>query len=252
MSTGIKSFLVSIYIWGFLFITIIPMFIIYALIWIISYPFDPNKILTHYYTSLWAGLYLAINPGWKISIEGKQNINHMKPHIFISNHQSLLDVALLFQLYIKFKWVSKIELVKIPVLGWVIRMSKHIIVRRGDKESIIQMAEACKKSLSEGISIFIFPEGTRSEDGKLRPFKDGAFILAKETGVSILPVFLHGASTALPKKSFIFKGRQHIRIRVLEEITKDTINKLSLEELITHTWRIMSESLEQIDREKAF
>jgi 1-acyl-sn-glycerol-3-phosphate acyltransferase len=247
MKTDLKSFLVSFYIWGFLIITIIPIFLLYTFIWIVAYPFDPKKTITHYYTSLWAGLYLAINPGWKISIENKQNINPHVPYIFVSNHQSLLDIALLSQLYIKFRWISKIELAKIPVLGWVIRMNKHILVRRGERESIYKMTRACKKSLSEGISIFIFPEGTRSSDGNLLPFKDGAFILAKETGIPIMPVLIHGASIALPKESFFFRGRQHFRIRVLEEVTKETIINSSPELLKDYTWKIMSENLKKMD-----
>ena len=249
MNTDIKSFLISLYIWGFLCITIIPLFLLFAFIWIVLFPFDHNKIVTHHYTALWARLYLAVNPWWKISIENKQKIRRNTPYILISNHQSILDVALLLQLYIRFRWVSKIELVGVPVLGWVIRMNKHIVVRRGDKQSIVQMAQACKRSLSEGISIFMFPEGTRSEDGTLKPFKDGAFILAKENGVTILPVLLDGASTALPRKSFFFRGRQHFRINVLDEITNETISKFTLEELIGHTWEIMTGGLEKMHQD---
>jgi 1-acyl-sn-glycerol-3-phosphate acyltransferase len=216
---------------------------VYAVIWILVLPFDRYKTITHFYTAIWARLYLSINPGWSVVIENREKLSPSAPVILVSNHQSILDIALLLQLRIKFRWVSKIELMEVPVLGWVIRMNRHIVVRRGDRQSVVNMAEACRSSLAEGIPVFMFPEGTRSVDGNLQPFKDGAFILAKETGMPILPVILLGASRALPKKGLIFRGKQQFIIRVLDEIPADTVRLLELEPLIAHTWNIMDHNL---------
>jgi 1-acyl-sn-glycerol-3-phosphate acyltransferase len=183
------------------------------------------------------------NPGWSLKIENREAIDINKKYILISNHQSIIDIALLLQLRINFKWVSKIELAKVPFVGWVIWMNSHILVKRGDKQSIIQMAEACKNTLDKGISIFMFPEGTRAESGKIQSFKDGAFILARENNVSILPVILDGSGNALPGKGFWFSLDQVFTLRVLDEITTETIHALNHEELKEHTHQIMSEEL---------
>jgi 1-acyl-sn-glycerol-3-phosphate acyltransferase len=248
MIISLRSVLISLYIWSFLLITILPMFLIYLIIWTLVLPFDPFKIIPHKYTVLWTRLYLWINPWWTLEIDGPE-IDRTKPVILVSNHQSMIDIALLLQLGIHFRWVCKIELVRIPVIGWVIRMNQYIVVKRGDKQSVYQMAEACKKSLSGGISVYMFPEGTRTKLGDLGPFKDGAFILAKETGTEIVPVILDGAMAALPKRGLLFREKQHFRLRVLETIPQRVITELSLEHLITHTRDTMADGLIKMHHE---
>ena len=234
MQAHLKSFLISLYIWTFMLVTILPLFLLYCIIWLVVLPFDRKKLVTHCFTIGWTRLYLAINPGWRIQIEGMDRIDKMKHYILISNHQSIIDIALLLQLRVNFKWVSKIELAGFPFVGWVIWMNDHILVRRGDKQSVVQMSEACKRSLSEGFSIFMFPEGTRTSDGEIKPFKEGAFVMAKDNGIPILPVVLDGASKALPRKGFWFKAGQLFTIKVLDAIPAETVNELDLQELIHH------------------
>jgi 1-acyl-sn-glycerol-3-phosphate acyltransferase len=246
MQAKIGSFLISIYIWAFIVITIFPLFLLYLMIWILVSPFDQRKIVTYYFTVLWTRLYLNINPGWRILVENREKIDRSGNYILVSNHQSIIDIALLLQIRINFKWVSKIELAKVPFVGWVIWMNDHILVRRGDRQSVIQMAEACKKSLSEGISILMFPEGTRSGNGGLQAFKEGAFILAKENGVSILPIVLDGANDALPRKGFWFRVNQIFTIRLLDEIDAETVNRLDLQQLMDYTRNEMAKVLEGI------
>jgi 1-acyl-sn-glycerol-3-phosphate acyltransferase len=248
MDTYLIPVLISAYIWGFFLITLIPLFLIYSTLWIVSRPFDRYGKITHYYTAGWAGLYLRINPWWRITIEDKEKIPLGIPFVFIANHQSLLDIALLYQLYQPFKWISKPEMFRTPVIGWVLSMDRHIMVRKGDKESILKMAEACRKSLKTGIPVFMFPEGTRSRDGILGPFREGAFILARDTGVPIVPVILLGASDALPKKGLIFKGRQHFSIRILDIILPETINRLSSGALADFTHCIMADEMKRMQK----
>jgi 1-acyl-sn-glycerol-3-phosphate acyltransferase len=202
--------------------------------------------MTHYYTVLWTRLYLTINPGWRISVINRENINRDKKYILVSNHQSIIDIALLLQLRVNFKWVSKIELARIPFVGWVIWMNDHILVRRGNKQSVVQMVEACKKALTAGTSIFMFPEGTRTGNGELLPFKEGAFILAKDNGTPILPIVLEGASRALPRKGFWFRVNQTFIVSVLDEISSETVKQLDLVQLVDHTRNEMARELERI------
>jgi 1-acyl-sn-glycerol-3-phosphate acyltransferase len=235
-----------LYIWTFIIITALPLFLLYFIIWVLVFPFDRKKIVTHYYTVLWTWLYLTINPGWRIRIENRERINRFKNYILISNHQSIIDIALLLQLRINFKWVSKMELARVPFVGWVIWMNDHILVRRGDKQSVALMAGACKRSLSEGVSIFIFPEGTRTRNGELRTFKEGAFIMAKDNDVSVLPIVLDGTSKALPRKGFWFCVNQTFKVSVLDEITPETIHRLDLAQLIIHARNGMAKELERM------
>jgi 1-acyl-sn-glycerol-3-phosphate acyltransferase len=90
----------------------------------------------------------------------------------------LLDILVLFRIYKHFKWVSKIENFRLPCIGWNMRLNRYIPLRRGDRESVRQMMDACETTLRAGSSIMMFPEGTRSKNGVLQPFKTGAFELA--------------------------------------------------------------------------
>ncbi len=240
------SFFISLYIWIFIVITIFPLFLLYFVIWILVFPFDRKKKTAHYFTVLWTRVYLTINPGWRIRVENRQKIDRSKHYILVSNHQSIIDIALLLQLRINFRWISKIELSKFPFVGWVIWMNDHIVVRRGDKQSVVKMSESCKSSLSQGISVFMFPEGTRTRSGAIQEFKEGAFILARDTGVAILPVVLDGASSALPNKGFWFRINQVFTVRVLDEISANTIKEFDLQHLIDHVRNLMVRELEQI------
>lgn len=218
-----KSFLISLWIWTFIFFTLLPLFILYMVIWILVIPFDPEKKITHSFTMLWTRLYLTFNPGWKVHVEGKELLTQKDPCVFVSNHQSIIDIALMLQLGVNFKWVSKIELSRVPFVGWVIWMNNHILVRRGNRESVLQMAEACKRTLNQKISVFVFPEGTRSPDGNIQSFKEGAFILAKDNGVPIRPIVLDGTGKVLPKKSFWLQSPQTFTVRVLDEIPSSEV-----------------------------
>jgi 1-acyl-sn-glycerol-3-phosphate acyltransferase len=246
MQTNLKSFLISLYIWTFIVITMLPLFVIFFILWILVYPFDRKNMVTHYFTFLWTRLYLTINPGWKIRVENRNRIQRGAKYILISNHQSIIDIALLLQIRINFKWVSKIELAGVPFVGWVMWLNDHIMVRRGDKNSVIQMAGACRKVLNGGTSIFLFPEGTRTGNGELQPFKEGAFILAKDNGVPILPVVLDGASKALPNKGFWFCINQTFTVRVLNEITSEVVNRMEIPQLAAYARNLMAEELVKI------
>jgi len=246
MQNTLKSFLISVYIWTFIIITMLPLFLLYFIIWGLCYAFDKKKAVTHYYTVLWTRLYLTINPYWKICIKNTEKIDRSKKYVMVSNHQSIIDIALLLQLRINFKWVSKIELAGVPFVGWVIWMNDHILVRRGDKKSVIQMAEACKRTLAAGTSVFMFPEGTRSRNSELNPFKEGAFIMARENEVPVLPIILDGASKALPGKGFWFKVTQTFTVSVLDTISAETVACLDLAHLIDHTRNQMMQELENI------
>ena len=183
------------------------------------------------FTSLWACLYLWIMPAWKLNLAGRENIQPGAQYIIVSNHQSGLDILVAFRLFFPFKWVSKAEIFRLPFIGWNMYLNRYIRLKRGDKESIQQMMQACERALADGCSLYFFPEGTRSRTGQLRPFKPGAFILAQKMRVPILPVVIDGTRAALPKYSLNFHGQHQIQIRVMEAIPPTTFADLNPEQI---------------------
>lgn len=203
-------------------------FVIALLIRIVTGPFDRRLVALHMFTSFWACLYLWTMPAWRLSLEGRERIRRRETYLIVSNHQSQLDILVAFRLFFPFKWVSKAEVFKLPFVGWNMVLNQYVKLRRGDKESIERMMAACRRHLARGTSVFFFPEGTRSLDGVLKPFKPGAFVLAHEMGLPILPVAIDGTRLALPKYSLNFHGRHHIRLRVLEPIAHEAFKHLSV------------------------
>jgi len=208
------------------------LFPLAVLIWAATVWVDPRLTLLHRFTCLWASLYTWINPAWRVSIEGRAKIRPNVAYVMVANHQSLLDILVLFRLFAHFKWVSKIENFRVPFVGWNMSLNRYIKLRRGDKESIDAMMVACELALRQGNSIMMFPEGTRSMDGKLKDFKHGAFTLAQRTGAPILPIVVHGTSHALPKRGYVLRGRHQIKVTVLDEIPHHQFAELPVEQLI--------------------
>jgi 1-acyl-sn-glycerol-3-phosphate acyltransferase len=121
--------------------------------------------------------------------------------VVVANHQSLLDILLLSHVPREMKWIAKEELFRVPWLGWIFRISGDIPVKRGDAESGGEALARARRYLENGMSVMIFPEGTRSKTAKLLPFKSGAFRLAIEAGVPILPIVVNGSAAGMPKGS---------------------------------------------------
>lgn len=173
----------------------------------------------------------ALTPLWNFSVEGDAppDIGH-KAYVVVSNHESTADPFLLSWLPWDMRWVGKEELFKVPVIGWAMTFGGDIPVRRGEGDSVRQMMVECKKALDAGISVMLFPEGTRSKDGSLLPFKDGAFDLAIAAGVPVLPIAVSGTRDCRPKGSKWF-GRAKAIAKVLEPIptagmTKEDVARL--------------------------
>jgi 1-acyl-sn-glycerol-3-phosphate acyltransferase len=208
----------SLLFWVFLVVSSLLLFPVALLIWAATVCFDRRLVLLHRFTCFWASLYTWLNPVWRVHIDGREKIRPDTAYVMVANHQSLLDILVLFRLFTHFKWVSKIENFRVPAIGWNMSLNRYIKLRRGDKTSIAEMMAACERALAAGNSVMMFPEGTRSVDGRLREFKHGAFTLAQRTGSPLLPIVVHGTSNALPKRGFVLQGRHAIRLRVLDAI----------------------------------
>jgi 1-acyl-sn-glycerol-3-phosphate acyltransferase len=169
-----------------------------ALLWVVTRPFDPNLVAAGQFLRGIGVLFGKCYPGWKFRVEGRWP-EGKGAYVVVANHQSLLDIVLLSRLPREMKWIGKEELFKIPWIGWMLRLTGDIAVRRGDSESGGEAVARAKGYLSRGMSVMIFPEGTRSRDARLLPFKKGAFRMAIDAGVPILPVAIQGTAAGMRK-----------------------------------------------------
>jgi 1-acyl-sn-glycerol-3-phosphate acyltransferase len=239
--------LLSTVFWIFLGLSSIALFPIALLIWLVTAPFDPRRAILHRFTCFWASLYTWLNPAWPVHIEGRERVRRGVTYVMVANHQSFLDILVLFRLFVHFKWVSKIEIFSVPLIGWNMSLNRYIRLRRGDRESIREMMTASEAALAGGSSIMMFPEGTRSADGRLKPFKSGAFVLAKRMNLPLLPIVVRGTSQALPKRGFVLRGRHHIRIEVRGEIPPESFADISAEELTLRMQRYFATELGEVE-----
>jgi 1-acyl-sn-glycerol-3-phosphate acyltransferase len=204
--------------WLFFALSCVPLFLIALTLWAITLPFDRNGRILHLYSCFWASLYISVNPLWRLSIEGRDRLPWHGPAVLVSNHQSLGDILVLFALYRPYKWVSKESVFKAPFLGWNMSLNRYVRLKRGDKESIARMMSECEAWLKRGVPVLLFPEGTRSPDGEVKPFKDGAFRLAIGERCPIIPIVVDGTHEGLPKNALAVSPRANLKVRVLEPI----------------------------------
>jgi 1-acyl-sn-glycerol-3-phosphate acyltransferase len=221
----------SLVFWVFLGASSIVLFPVAVLLWAVTAPFDRRRRALHRFTCFWASLYTWANPAWRVRIQGRERIRPGTAYVMVANHQSMLDVLVLFRLFVHFKWVSKAEMFRVPFIGWNMWLNGYVMLRRGQRDSIARMMGACRRMLAEGSSIMMFPEGTRSGDGRLQPFKHGAFTLAQEARAPLLPVVLDGTADALPKRGFVLQGRHTIRVRVLDALPYESFAHTPVEVL---------------------
>lgn len=203
---------------AYIIVTCAILYVVALAIWLLTVLFDRRLVILHWFTCLWGSMYVWIMPAWSVTVTGREKIPRKGSRVIVSNHQSQLDILVCFTLFFHYKWVSKIEMFKVPFIGWNMTLNRYIRLKRGDKESIQQMLNDAEKALDQGSSVFFFPEGTRSPDGQVKAFKPGAFHLAKKTKKNILPIAISGTTNALPKKSMNFHGFHKIQVTILDEI----------------------------------
>ncbi len=171
----------------------------------ITYPFSSNGKVLHMRLTkpfITIGFWLC---GFKLSVSGTENIPKNSYFMVVSNHQSLVDILVFMKaLPSYFSFFAKQELLKVPLLGWDIQIQDHFVVDRSSARTASRQLDTIRKRVEKGRSVLIFPEGTRSETGKIAPFKRGAFMLAAQTGVNILPAYIEGTRHILKKKSLLF------------------------------------------------
>lgn len=233
----------SIFIWIYWSLCFFLFCVLVTLLYVLTFPFDrynqiPNKAIR------WLGfIMMRINPCWRIYTSGLDPAKIENPTLVVANHQSFLDMPLTHVLPWSMKWVSKRSLFYIPILGWIIYMTGHIGIDRKSLKSVKKL-DKLVEPIQDGIPGMIFPEGTRTEDGELQSFKNGAFVLAKQYNFNILPVVLEGSYEAMPIGSWRIKFKQDFHVSVLEPVQADRFD--SLEMLKNHIFECMEGELQEI------
>lgn len=206
----------SVWIWlaiGLLIFVWLPLLMLIRL-------FDTDPV--RYRTGRWfrrLGVAMTkVNPTWNLVISGERINTPRNPYVVVSNHQSFADIPLISHLPWEMKWVAKRELFKVPFVGWMLHLAGDIPLNRQDRRSGARMLMIASKYLSQHCSVIFFPEGTRSPDGRVGRFTDGAFALAVKNQVPVLPVVVEGSRDCLPKRSWKFGPAQTIRLKVLPPV----------------------------------
>src|SRR3954467_70116 len=209
--------IVSLWAWLVLVLCILLWFPTLVIVRLLPFPFDRAGYVAGYIFRRIGPAMATLNPLWRFSYSGTLPADPRRPFVVVSNHESFADILLISHLPWEMKWLSKAELFRIPIMGWMMWLAGDIPVKRGFGPSAVEAMGRCRTALRQRVSVMIFPEGTRSRTAELLPFKDGAFRLAIEAGVPILPLALSGTGTALPKHGWRF-GRSAAHLRVLEPV----------------------------------
>lgn len=221
---------------------------IVLVVYVVTFPFDR----THY----WAGyvfrklpvMHQKLTPMWHFRVSGEPPANPRNPYVVVSNHESFVDILLISHLPWEMKWLSKKENFKIPIAGWLMYLAGDVKLDRGDKASARKAMDRCAWYLKHKVSVMIFPEGTRAADGELGKFKDGAFRLAIENQVPVLPLAVHGAKEALRKHDWRY-GRANAAVHVMEPIPTEGLTLEDVDALKDRVRDVIAEQLEVMEQD---
>ena len=191
--------------------------LIISLLSVTSAPFNifsHNKV-SNFWIHHWASVLRFIT-GMRISIEGAEHLKTEKPCVLIANHQSLMDIIVLFTITsMNLRMVLKKELLCIPIFGWCLWWNRFISIDRSSRRKALRSIDRGARKIQKGTSVLLFPEGTRSNDGKLRPFQAGSFIMAIKSQVPIIPITISGTINVVHKTSPLkFNFNKEVRVIV--------------------------------------
>ena len=224
-------------------------FVLYLLSWIaffLTYPFDKRRVVVHFLSKLITDTVLGV---FGRQVIGVENIDRKQAYVIVINHVSMMDIMSIYPLPLVFKWVSKREVYRIPMVGRLLFMHGDIVINRASTKEAMQLVHTRGMEwLKKGASVAIFPEGTRSNDGEMGNFKAGAFILAKDAGVPILPVVVEGTNTM--RKGLWMNWRNRVTIKVLPPVSKEHIEEAPIKEVMAEVHDTMVKALAELRANK--
>jgi len=197
-------------VWGMVIVCLKIFFVlvstfVFSVFALVVIPFDKKGDVFRLSPWLWSKSILWVF-GIKVHVQGYERLDPEKPYIFVSNHASMFDIpTVVVALRGNVNIVFKKELTRVPVWGWALRYGHFIMIDRTNPRDAMASIERAAESIKNGSSVILYAEGTRTEDGRLQPFKRGAFSLAMKAGVEVVPMILNGTFKILPKGSLITK-----------------------------------------------
>lgn len=166
---------------------------------------DPKGRRQHWCASTWSRM-IARTVGARVTVHGAEGLREGQSYVFLSTHQSYMDIpVMLGYLPAQLRIAAKREVFQIPFLGWHMRRGGHISINRSSTEEAVATLRRAAEEIRPGVSVFLFPEGTRTRDGSLQPFKKGGFRFALQTALPVVPVTIKGTRQLLPRDSIVFR-----------------------------------------------
>lgn len=215
--------MLSLLYYLFLVVLCTVLIILSVVALVLCMPFDKGRRVVHELSRIAVRIFFGIPPFWRFDVRGLEHVEKKGRYVIVLNHQAMSDIPALYFVMLNFRWVSKREVFKIPFFGQLLKLHGDICIDRGRaSEALEQLLRDGRKWLGRGASVAIFPEGTRSKDGEIHRFKHGAFELARQAEVPILPVVLHGTDT-LVKSNRLFNWRNKVSLRVLPPVPVEEI-----------------------------
>ena len=198
----------------------------------------------HIVARIWARGILFVSR-IKVTVNGLENIDPTQSYVYMSNHQSNFDIpVLLAYLPVQFRWLAKAELFKIPIFGRAMRGAGYVKIDRFNQEAAFESLNEAARKMKNGVSIMIFPEGTRSRDGNIRSFKKGGFIMALDAAVPIVPVVLKGTWTIMDKSSLRINTGE-VSLNIETPIATTDYTRENKDDLIKSVRAVISEGFEK-------
>ncbi len=243
-------FMLSLLFYVFMVLLCSTFMIISAVALILCCPFDPARRVVHGLSRFMVYIFYLLPPMWRYKVEGLENIERGKSYVIVMNHNAMMDIPTLYLLPLNFRWVSKREVFNIPFFGQFLILHGDIAIQRGNGSvAMAQVIKEGKQWIKRGASVAIFPEGTRSKSGEIGRFKAGAFSLARESGVEILPVVMDGTRNMIKKHGF-FNWRSDLRLRVLPPVRFASVDHAEGRAEMESVRESMVEALAEIRAEK--
>jgi 1-acyl-sn-glycerol-3-phosphate acyltransferase len=240
--------LLSAWTWFLVALVVVFGFLWLSVVFLATAWRDPGRYTVGRWFRRLAVASVKVNPLWDFRTSGVRIRDSRRPYVAVANHESFADIFLISHLPWEMKWLSKEAIFKIPVMGWMMRMAGDIAVRRADRRSRAQALEDCRDRIRKEVNVIILPEGTRSPDGELLPFHPGAFKLAVELGLPILPMVVAGTRHAMPKGSLLF-NRARAEVRVLEPVSTEGLGPGDVRELRDRVRALMQEARDELREE---
>jgi 1-acyl-sn-glycerol-3-phosphate acyltransferase len=248
MQSTLARTIFSIWSWFVLGVAVLIWTPMVAITRLVTMPFDKGAYAAGYLFRKLTVVHSRLTPLWRFRTSGDLPDDMRRPYVVVANHESFVDILLISHLPTEMKWMSKVEIIKIPLVGWMMRLSRDIPLTRGDSASGTAALEASRERLETKVSVMIFPEGSRSKSGELGRFRSGAFRLAIDAQVPILPLAVYGTRDALRKNDWRL-GYAQAEVRVLHPISTEGLTMDDMAELRDKSREAIAAARSDLQRE---